>query len=175
MRLSSGHGWRAKPNHKMLVLGRGAVRLEYPETWIVEVEDDCIKVYDRQPPDDECVLGISYHLWRPVSGEGLGVGRLVRSTLESDARLFVALAPIIEETRLDISLAWGQGRFVDSRFDREACARLCIARRAGIQALLTFDFWLSDVERCDAQWRDFLASLQLGQWITDPTRGPLLS
>lgn len=175
MRLPSGHGWRAKPNHKILVLGRGAVRLEYPETWIVEVDDDCAKVYDRQPPDDECVIGVSYHLWPPVSAEGLGVGRLVRSALETDERSFVALDPIVEETRIDTALAWGQGRFVDSRSSREACARLCIARKAGIQALLTFDFWLSDLERCATQWRDFLASLQLGQWIADPARGPLLS
>ena len=173
--LAAGHGWQAKPNHKVLLLGRGAVRLEYPGTWIVEADDDSVKVYDRDPPDDECVLGVSYHLWPPVSGEGLGVGRLVRSALESDERSFVALDPISEETRIDLSLAWGAGRFVDSRFSREACARLCIARKGEIQALLTFDFWWSDLGRSDARWRDFLASLQLGQWVADPAHGPLLS
>jgi len=69
----------------------------------------------------------------------------------------------------------GQGRFVDSQVGREACARPCIARKAEIQALITFDFWLSDLDQCDARWRGFLASLQLGQWIADPKRGPSLS
>jgi hypothetical protein len=49
-RLEPGHGWRAQPNHKILVLGRGAVRLEIPETWVVEMSDDCVKVFDKSPP-----------------------------------------------------------------------------------------------------------------------------
>jgi len=175
IRLASGHGWRARPSHKILVLGRGAVRLEYPETWIVEVDDDCVKVYDRTPPDDECVLGVSYHPWPAVSGKERCLEPLVRAALASDERSFSALDPIVEETRLDVALAWGQGRFVDSRVGREACARLCIARKAEIQVLLTFDFWLSDLALCDARWHGFLSSLQLGQWIADPKRGPSLS
>jgi hypothetical protein len=64
---------------------------------------------------------------------------------------------------------------VDARAGREACARLCIARKAGVQALLTFDFWLSDLEQCDVRWHGFLSSLQFGQWVADPTRGPVFS
>jgi len=173
--VAPGHGWRAAPNHKILVLDRGAVRLEYPETWIVEADDGCVKVYDRKPPHDECVLGVSSHLWPPVLGEGVEVGRLVHTALASDERSFIALDPIIEETRIGTALAWGQGRFVDARVNREACARLCIARQAEIQALLTFDFWLSDLGRCDPLWRDFLAGLQVGRWVADPARGPSLS
>jgi len=173
--LAPSHGWRATPSHKILVLSRGAVRLEYPETWIVEVDEDCVKVYDRKPPDDECALGVSYHRWPAVSGKAPSVGRLVRTALANDERSFIALDPIIEETRIDIALAWAQGRFVDSRVGREACVRLCIARKAEIQALVTLDFWLSDLERCDARWHGFLSSLQLAQRVADPTRGPSLS
>jgi hypothetical protein len=173
--LAPGHGWRATPSHRILVLGRGAVRLEYPEAWVIEVEEDCVKVYDRKSPDDECILGVSYHRWPAISGSAPGVGRLVRAALAGDERSFIALDPIVEETRIDIALAWGQGRFVDSRVAREACARLCIARKAEIQALVTFDFWLSDLEQSDAWWHGFLSSLQLAQWVADPTRGPSLS
>lgn len=150
------------------------MRLEIPGSWFVEVDEDCVKVRDREPPDDECVLGVSYHLW-PAAGKVLSVGRLVDTALAEDERSFLALDPIVEETRIDIALAWGQGRFADARVGRETCGRLCIARKAEIQALLTFDFWLSDLEQCDARWHAFLSSLQLGQWVDDPTRGPLLS
>jgi len=174
-RLAPGHGWRAQPKHKILVLGRGAVRLEYPETWVVEINDDCVKVYDKAPPDDDCVLAVSYHHWPAVSGQNVSVASLVRTALENDERSLTVLDPIVEETRKDVALAWTQGRFIDSRMNREACARLCIARKSDIQALLTFDFWLSDLKSCDARWNAFLATLQLGQWVADPQRGPSLS
>lgn len=174
LRLASGHGWRAQPNHKILVLDRGAVRLEYPETWFVEMTDDCLKIHDKPPPDDDCVLGVSYHHW-PAIGRALTVGALLRDMFRTDERSFSEVSAEIEETRVDIALAWGEGRFVDSRIDREACARLCIARKDEIQALLTFDFWLSDLDMCHAHWLAFLASLQLGQSVTDPRRGPKLS
>ena len=173
LRLAARHGWRAQADHKILVIGRGAVRLEYPETWVVELAEDCVRLHDRAPPDDDCVLGVSYHRWPPVA-DALTVTALVRGAMAGDERSFLALDPIIEETRIDISLAWGQGRFVDPQTDREACGRLCIARRGEIQALITFDFWLSDLAVRDAQWNAFLASLQLEQWVADPTRGPSL-
>lgn len=174
VRLSAGHGWRAQANHKILVLDRGAVRLEYPETWVVKLTDDCVKIHDRPPPDDDCVLGVSYHRW-PAAGDKLNVGALVRDTMESDERSFHKTGPVHEERRIDIAFAWAEGRFIDLRVNREACARLCIARKAEIQTLITFDFWLSDLARCDAHWNAIVASLQLGQWVTDPRSGPSLS
>lgn len=172
--LVPGHGWRAQPNHKILVLGRGAVRLEIPETWVVEMSDDSVKVFDKTPPDDDCLLAVSYHHW-PAVGQILSVGSLVRSAFEGDERSFVAIDPVIEETRIDIALAWAQGHFIDPRTNGKACARLCIARKAEIQALITFDFWLSDLPSCDRQWRMVLATLQLGQCVADPLHGPSLS
>jgi hypothetical protein len=174
LRLSSQHGWRAQANHKILVLGRGAVRLEYPETWVVEVTDDCVKIHDTKPPDDNCVLGISYHHW-PAIGRDLDVAALVSDAIKKDERSLLVLDPIREETRIDFVLAWGEGRFIDPTVNQEACARLCIARKDEVQSLITFDFWLSDLARCHEQWTAFMASLQLGQWVPDPQRGPSLS
>jgi hypothetical protein len=174
MRMAPGHGWRSQPHHKILVLDRGAVRLEYPESWFVEPTDDSMRLHDKKPPDDDCVLGISYHRW-PREGQGLSVASLVESSLADDERPFIARDPVVSEDHIDFVLAWGQGRFIDEREKREACARLCLARKDEIQALLTFDFWLADLERCDALWRSFLSSLELGQWVADPRRGPRLS
>jgi hypothetical protein len=173
-RLAPGHGWRAQPHHKILVIDRGAVRIDYPDTWFVEFTEDCAKVYDKKPPDDDCVFGVSYHYW-PAVGRALSVGTLVRKTIDDDERSFIAVEGIVEEARMDLSLAWGQGTFIDSREKREACSRLCLARRDEIQALLTFDFWLTDLARCDPRWHAFLASLQLAEWVEDPLRGPVLA
>jgi len=138
------------------------------------MSDDCVKVFDKNPPDDDCTLAVSYHHW-PAVGQKLSVGSLVRSALESDERSFVAIDPVVEETRIDIALAWAQGNFIDPRTNGKACSRLCIARKDQIQALITFDFWWSDLASCDVRWSMFLDTLQLGQWVTDPLRGPSLS
>jgi hypothetical protein len=173
-RLVRNHGWRAQPGYKIVVLDRGAVRFEVPDPWVVEPAQDCVKAFDKQPPDDECVLAVSHHRWSRA-GESLSPATLVRSALASDPRSLVEVTPIAEETRIDTTLAWAQGSFVDVRIDRKALARLCIARRGELQALVTFDFWATDLERCGAQWTAILASLQLGQWVADPARGPMLS
>jgi hypothetical protein len=174
LQLAPEHGWRAQPNHQILVLDRGALRLEYPETWIVEITDDCVELHDKKPPDDDCVLKVSYHPW-PAAGRALSIASLVRSTLESDERSLTSIEPVVEEDHIDFVLAWGQGIFIDPSSSREACTRLCIARKDEIQGLLTFDFWRSDLESCDAYWRSFLSTLQLCQWVADPRAGPRLS
>lgn len=173
-RLAPGHGWRARPNHNLLVLDAGAVRLEFPDTWTIEYAEDCIRVHDKPPPDDDCVLAVSYHPW-PSIGNGLSPGSLVRSALEIDSRSVTVDGPVVEEAKIDIRLAWAQGRFTDPRTHREACTRVCLARKSEVQVLLTFDFWASDLARGDGYWTGFLSTLELAQKIDDPLRGPLLS
>jgi len=63
------------------------------------MSDDCVKVFDKNPPDDDCTLAVSYHHWSAV-GEKLSVASLVRSALESDERSFVAIDPVVEETKM---------------------------------------------------------------------------
>ncbi len=170
------HGWRSRPDWKILVLDRGAVHLEYPGTWVVEADDDSIKLRDRMPPDDECTLGVSYHHWPALPGQhpALAVEALVDTAMTGDGR-FTSRDPIFAETRIDLELAWGQGGFLDPTARREALARLCIARRGEIQALVSFDFWADDVARCDPFWHDILATIQLAEWVEDPAKGPLVA
>lgn len=104
--LAADHGWRAKSGHKILLLDRGAVRLEYPGAWYTEATDDCFKLHDKKPPDDECVLAVSYHHW-PAIGREISVAALVRDTLAKDERSLRALEPIHEQSHVDFVLAWG--------------------------------------------------------------------
>jgi hypothetical protein len=170
------HGWRSRPDHKILVLDRGAVHLEYPADWVVEGDEDSIKLRDHEPPDDECTLGVSYHFWPGLPGDhpALRVGALVETAMSGDDR-YTARDPILEETRIDLHLAWSQGRFLDKSANREALSRLCIARRGEVQALISFDFWADDLARCDALWHDILATIQVAEWVEDPAKGPLLA
>jgi hypothetical protein len=51
---------------------------------------------------------------------------------------------------------------------------MCLGRGSDIQPLITMEFWEDDRERCSPVWDDVLASLQLGVYIDDPTRGPVV-
>lgn len=175
--LLAEHGWSARPGHRILVLDRGAVRLEYPDAWVVRPAEDSVRVHDKAPPEDDCVLAVSYlRLSFGVDWSGLPVSELVAAAIESDARPFHRRDPVLEESRIDADLAWGQCAFRDAaQREREALARICIARCPPVQALLTFDFWLSDLPRCDEAWRSVLASLRLAEWVEDPRAGPRLA
>ena len=115
-------------------------------------------------------------LWHGTDVVGTAnLQNIVRGAMQGDEREFTTIDPVVEETRIDLSLAWSQGRFIDPGARRDACARLCIARKDGVQALISFDFWLSDLAGCGLLWKAFLTSLQLGEWVADPRVGPRLS
>ena len=48
IKLRKNHTWQGKPGYKIFVADKGAVRFNYPQTWVVEPASDCIKM-----PSDE--------------------------------------------------------------------------------------------------------------------------
>ena len=175
LRLRSRHGWRARPGCKIFVADRGAVRFDYPEDWVVRPDNDSVNLYDQEPPDDDSRLTVSYVRLPPVDWSGLPVTALVEAGMRGDERAIQMWGPIREARRDDLELAWREVTFLDPAARREARSRVCIARRSTLQCLMTFDFWASDLERCDAAWETVLDTLQLDEFIADPTRGPAVS
>src|SRR5207249_3004642 len=57
----------------------------------------------------------------------------------------------------------------------EASSRACLARGANIQPLITLDYWLDDAQRVEPVWDEVLRTLQLGQYVKDPTRGRVVN
>ncbi|MGH9767292.1 MAG: hypothetical protein ACREAB_07640 [Blastocatellia bacterium] len=64
VKLKKNHGWRGKPGYNVFVMDRGAVRFNFPLDWIIQPgtgnEMGTIKIHDREPPDDESLLDVSY-------------------------------------------------------------------------------------------------------------------
>jgi hypothetical protein len=172
-KLPVNHGWRAKPGNNVFVADRGAVRLDFPEGWVVEPGEGSIKFHDKKPPDDDCVLEVSYLRLPPIDWSGLPLAKMLAQVLERDDRGTLSTSEIVQVRRTDLELAWAETRFTDPNENREAVSRTCLARGQGIQALLTFAFWPEDLARCAAVWDEALRSLQLGMWMKDP-RGPTL-
>ncbi len=175
VKLKKNHGWRANPGYNVFVMDRGAVRFNIPQDWVIEPESGYIKILDRKPPDDECALAASYiHLRKGIDWSALPVGELLRNVVENGDREVVSRGEIIEQERDDLSLAWTELRVIDPAEQREAFSRTCIARgQNNIQALITFDFWVTDAERLQPVWDETLRSLEIGWFIADPSRGPV--
>ena len=52
----------------------------------------------------------------------------------------------------------------------EGRSRLCLARGHGVQPFITLDYWPEHAHWFLPVWDEVLRSLQLGQFIKDPTR-----
>ncbi len=174
-RLRWGHGWRARPRCKIFIADGGAVRFDYPQDWIVVPDEDSVKLYDKEPPDADSQLAISYLRLPPVDWSGLPLAVLIETAMAGDERRIDTWGPIREARRDDLELAWREVSFLDPVERLKARSRMCIARRSALQCLITFDFWETNLERCEVLWDTVLETLQLGEFITDPTRGPVVS
>jgi hypothetical protein len=174
LKLAEKHSWKAKPGHRIFVADRGAVRIDYPQDWVCLPDDDSIKFHDKQPPDDDCRLAVSYIRLPPIDWSGLLLSDLLKTAMKADERPIYHISKIYLVKRPDLELAWAEMSFVDPPEQRDARARICLGRGSNIQPLITMEFWEDDRARFAPVWDDVLASLQLGVYIEDPTRGPTI-
>ena len=172
LKLKDDHQWTGTPGYKVFVADRGAVRFEFPETWIVTPGEDAIKFYNRRPPDDDCLLQLSVMRLPPgIDWSGLPLRVLLKEATRDDHRGAVPLGEIVDVRRPDLELAWTEARFTDPVEQREALSRTCLARGSNIQPLITLDYWPEDAGRFVPVWDHVLETLRLGEYIADPTRG----
>jgi hypothetical protein len=175
LRMDPRHGWRARPGCKIFVADRGAVRFDYPQDWIVTFDEDSVKLHDREPPDDECCLGVSYLRVPAIDWSGLPLRTLLQGSCRGDERSIGTFGPVTETRRVDLEVAWHEMSFVDPAQKREARSRVAMARRSNLQCLITFDFWAADLAERGAAWDIVLETLELGELIGDPSKGPVVS
>jgi hypothetical protein len=100
---------------------------------------------------------------------------LVQTALEGDERRFLGASQIQSERSLSLEIGWFEGRFTGLPDNRPAIARLCVARRPPVQALITFDSWASDLDRCGPVWNGVLSTLELADRVPDPAIGPTIT
>jgi hypothetical protein len=174
LNLKDSHAWKAPPGYNVFVVDRGAVRFNVPHIWVVVPASDCIAIYDKQPPDDDCRLAVSYLPLPTIDWSGLPLAQLIATATKSDQRKILSHGEIAHIPRTDLELAWTEGRFIDSQEHREAFSRLAIARGSNLQALITFDFWVEDALRLNPVWDEVLRSVELGRYVDDPTIGDVL-
>jgi hypothetical protein len=176
MRLKDNHTWNAPEGYKILVVERGLVSFNFPESWLL-VKMQPVEIHDGEPPDDNARLMMSF--WRLPPGvdwAGLPLApMLVQSVEEKEGeREILSTSEVYRPPRTDLEMVWLEQGFMDPEEHREAFSRIAIARGWDVQALVTFDFWATDRARFAPVWDECMRSLQLGRKIEDPTKGAVL-
>lgn len=170
-RMPANSIWKAKPDHQIFVAQMGAIRFDIPRGWVILPQATSYKLCDRQPPDDEATLEVSYMPLPDVDLTGLPVGAMLRDTTESEGRgKQTWVGEIVEEQRGEMTLAQRASRWTDAELMREACSHIALARRRGIQVLLTFDYWLDDARQFGQVWLTVMETLRVAEWVTPDGR-----
>jgi len=175
LRLKDNHTWKAPKGYKIVVLERGAVSFNIPESWILAKLEPQVELHDGEPPNDNARLSISF--WRFPSGidwSGLPLVPLLTQAVEGTSLDILEQGEVITASRKDLELVWTERRFLDPEEKREAYSRIAVARAWGVHALLTFDYWVDDAAKFRPVWTEVMRSLQLGRRIEDPTKGVIL-
>src|SRR5881628_2283863 len=154
------HRWKSRSGYSICVLDRGAVRLEFPSTWIVKQRRDSVQIHDCEPPDNNCVLGVLRFV-APEGSEHLAMRDVVDAALAGDEREILGSGETVEVQRLDVEIAWKEVRYFEPEQKREAFSRLAVAHGAGVHCLLTFDFWTDQSAEFAPVWDEVLLSLEL--------------
>jgi hypothetical protein len=174
LRLAADHTWKAPKGYKIVMADRGAVSFNIPESWhLAKMEP--LELLDREPPNDNARVSMSY--WRLPAGidwRGLPLAEMLTESTKDHPHKILARGELVTSTREDIEIVWTEHRFEDPQENREAYSRFALARGWNVQALITFDFWIEDLEKSKPVWDEILRSLQLGRSIQDPTKGTIL-
>ncbi|HLV35367.1 MAG TPA: hypothetical protein VKY59_09650 [Spirillospora sp.] len=175
LRLRQDHNWKAPAGFKIVVLDRGAVSFNVPESWVIVKMEPALELNDGEPPDDNARLSVSF--WRTPPGidwSGLPVDELLAKSTDGDSVEILERREVSRIERDDMELVWTEHRFMDPDEKREAFSRVTLARGWDMHVLMSFDYWADEAEKFLPVWAEAVRSLQLGRQIDDPTRGAVL-
>jgi hypothetical protein len=181
LKMRDDHTWKAPDGYIIVVVDRGALRFNVPKTWHIKMEDNQLRVYDAEPPNDEAGLVVTVmHLPPGIDWTGLPLDTLLeQSTTENgptdpEGNQILSSSKVFPVEREDIELVWREIKFIDAKEKRPAFSRHILARGFDVAALITFSFWEGDEANYTAAWEELLRSIELGRYVDDPTRGDVL-
>jgi hypothetical protein len=164
--------WKARPGYRILIMGCGAVRFDFPKDWLAGLDSKYLRIVDREPPNDRCSLLVSYRMISPGVA-GFPIRDLLQevTTEKSPERVMLDRGPITTLFRQPMEAAWRQMRFIDPRQPEDSRTRVCLARGGRTLATIVFDFWAKDETRVHEMWNVLLDTLAVGDYVDDPATG----
>src|ERR1041385_8771230 len=83
--LDKKHHWTATAGFRIAVIDRGAIRFEFPQDWSCIPDQESVKFYDHEPPEDNCRLAASRQRLPDVA-ERMSLAQLINAAAEADTR-----------------------------------------------------------------------------------------
>lgn len=168
-KLASDFKWDIPDGFKLLVVNRGDAVFNIPNTWVV-TDMEPFTVRDAAVPDDEMgILATLMPMPRGVDFSQLSLPDLLKQSAHDSGDKSTIRSDIFTSPRADLQMVWTEHRFMDKKEKREAYSRYVLARRDHIHILITFVYWVSDVEIAMPVWDELVRSLQLGLVLQDPS------
>jgi hypothetical protein len=172
LELKPDHRWEAPEGYKIFVANRGAVRFNVPQEWVFEPQAKSFKFLDKEPPDDDCCLEVSFNPLPPNDWSQFPLKSTLKKVLEDDGRNVISRGKVFTVKRQTASIVWAELKFIDTQAEpREAFSRTCIGLGSNVQCLITFDFWADQAHQLTPVWDEVMRSLTLGLYIRDPMTG----
>jgi hypothetical protein len=166
IQLEPGHSWKAAPGCRILIVDGGAVRFDYPAEWVVRPTPKYVFVIDRYPPDDRCLLAVS---WRriPIRALGVSTAVLLDRLAPPETRPADCRGQTLRLYRPPLEVAWTETRFVEPIYGSDVCTRICVARADCTQAIFLLDYRPGTEAMVDVVWKTLLDTLVIGDYIDD--------
>lgn len=171
LELKANHRWQSKPGYKVFVAARGAVRFDVPGDWIFEPAEKSFKFTDREAPNDDCCLEVSFSHLPDGDWDLFPLKATLRRIVADDTRNAIATSDVFTVKRQTARIVWAEIKFIDSEENREAFSRICIGLGSNVHCLITFDYWADQADRLTPVWDNVLETLTLGLYIRDPLTG----
>lgn len=171
LRMPKGHHWQARPNEMIFVADKGAVRFNYPRTWVMAPQPGgSFQFRDRPEPDDDALLEISVMRLNPdVLWDDLPLEDLLRHLRDDDKRGLQPGEPVRVE-RPNLDLVWVESTFTDPSENRPAYDRALLGFNNNVMPFITMVFWADHRDRFAPVWDRVLETLHVGEPVT--VRGP---
>jgi hypothetical protein len=171
LELKEDHRWSSKPGYKIFVAARGAVRFDVPRGWHLEPDEKSFKFMEKQPPDNDCCLEMSFNRLPPADYSLFPLAATLKQIAEQDSRDVIEQGEVITLNRQTARIVWVELKFIDSNENREAFSRICVGIGSNIQVLITFEYWADQAKVMTPVWDEVLRTLTLGLYIRDPSLG----
>lgn len=170
LKLSKNHIWKSAPGYKIVVVDRGAARVDIPGDWLVEMGESGLEARNRPKPDDSALIQITVMpMPAEIDWREMPLVPLFENAMEHGATETLSRGPNQLINRPGLEGVWRETRYIDPDERREAVSFCIFAREGGIHIFITLSCWPEEVANCTPVWEEVLRSLRLGEYVDAST------
>ncbi|MBM3739882.1 MAG: hypothetical protein FJW39_29310 [Acidobacteria bacterium] len=151
-----------RPGYKVTVLDNGAVWVNLPAGWIMDLKPNTVMLRDGPEKVESADLGLMVvHL----TAEGfmhVPVENFLFKALEALDEVSPVTSPVHTIRRADAKIVWVHQDYMCPKHHREACHRTAMVRGIWVQCLVTLSYWRARAPVVEPVWDEVLRSFTLG-------------